>query len=203
MTVKIKRGTSSRPRIKPATKEERKRAKGNTGSNRAPGSNQGRPAAQAKGQYFYAESAKPDQLPEEFGKFGFKSDEELMGMLEDIDPEKVTHKYDADQKRAQLLLMHRMLIRRSGVDEICEVIGVTRNRYYQLRKKLDGMIRLDIKRLDLPYYIGDTLALYDEIRTMALVASSNGQIKDTRVKLQAMQVAMQAEREKNGFGEKA
>lgn len=147
----------------------------------------------------FAKSAMPDALPEEFSKFGFMSDAELKEYITPEDTEKANHKWRKDQRRAQLLLMHRMLIRRSNAEEIQKVIGVGHTMYYKLKRELEDMIRLDVKKIDLPYYIGDTLALYDEVRSMALTTSSNAAIKDTRVKLQAMQVAMQAERDKNNF----
>lgn len=130
-----------------------------------------------------------------------KSDSELMQEIQ-IKPEnqhKVTHQLDKEQQDARLVLMHRLLIRKVSPSDIQKQLGITQEMYYYLRPKLDALMRLDISKLDVPYMIGDSLALYDEVRSMALLIASSSQVKDTKTKLQAMNVVLKAESDKNAF----
>ena len=129
------------------------------------------------------------------------TDDELFEKIK-VKPENVdkkTHLLDKEQQEARMVLMHRLLIRKVAPAEIQKQLGVTPEMYYYLRPKLDAAMRLDISKLDVPYMIGDTLALYDEIRSMALMMASSTTTKDSRVKLQALGIALKSESDKNGF----
>ena len=130
-----------------------------------------------------------------------KSDDELMAGFE-MSPEnelKRCYKINKEQRDMRLVLMHRLLIRKVSPQDIQRQLGVSVELYYFLRRKLDSKMRLDVTKLDGPYLIGDSLALYDEVRSMALTMSSSANISDPRVKLAAMTVALKAESDKNDF----
>lgn len=130
-----------------------------------------------------------------------KSDEELMAEFA-LDPEaaaKKTHRLNKEQQDSRLVLMHRLIIRKVAPKDIQAQMQISQPMYYYLREKLDACMRLDVSRLDVPYMIGDSLALYDEIRSMALVMASSQNVSDPRVKLAAMSVALKAEQDKNAF----
>lgn len=130
-----------------------------------------------------------------------KTDDELLEAIK-VKPEnehKVSHQLDREQQEARLVLMHRLLIRKVSPQDIQKQLDISQEMYYYLRPKLDAMMRLDISKLDVPYMIGDSLALYDEVRSMALMMASSAQVKDSRTKLQAMQVVLRAEADKNAF----
>lgn len=130
-----------------------------------------------------------------------KTDEELLKDIQ-VKPEREgnkTHRLDKEQQQSRLALMHRLIIRKISPRDIQKQLDISEEMYYFLRPKLDASLRLDVAKLDVPYLIGDSLALYDEIRSMALVISSSSTIKDHKVKLQAMQVVLKAEADKNAF----
>lgn len=130
-----------------------------------------------------------------------QTDDQLLEKIK-VKPEnehKLSHQLDKEQLDARLVLMHRLLIRKVSPTDIQKQLNISQEMYYYLRPKLDQMMRLDVAKLDVPYMIGDSLALYDEIRAMALMIASSGQVKDQKTKLQAMQVVLKAESDKNAF----
>jgi hypothetical protein len=134
-------------------------------------------------------------------KYNDKTETELIEFITP-DPDKAdraTHRLNAEQLEARLVLMHRMLIRKVSPEEIRKILGISVPMYYKLKTTLDVKLRLDVSKVDVPYLIGDTLALYDEVRSMALTISSSSNIKDPKVKLSAMAVALKAESDKNTF----
>lgn len=142
-----------------------------------------------------------EKLFDDVEKNHAKTDEELMAEFA-ADPdaaEKKTHRLTKEQMDMRLVLMHRLVIRKVSPKDIRAQIGVSEPMYYYLRKQLDSMMRLDVSKLDVPYMIGDSLALYDEVRSMALVMCSSQAISDPRIKLAAMTVALRAEQDKNAF----
>lgn len=134
-------------------------------------------------------------------KFHHQSDDDLTKFIEPHPgkEDNLTHRLDEEQKEARLVLMHRMLIRKVSTEEIRKTLKVGVAMYYKLKDQLDSRMRLDVSKIDVPYLIGDTLAFYDEIRSMALTMSSSSAIKDPRVKVSAMSVALKAEGDKNTF----
>lgn len=129
-----------------------------------------------------------------------KSDDELFQEIQ-VRPEnehKKTHRLDREQQDARLVLMHRLLIRKVSHTDIMAQLGLSEEMFYYLKPKLDASMRLDVSKLDVPYMIGDSLALYDEVRSMALIISSKPKL-DERVKLAAMNVVLKAEQDKNAF----
>lgn len=144
---------------------------------------------------------KLTSLSETLEKYHGKTDEELVEFVEPDPSKKDSHNYriNDEQREARLVLMHRFLIRKIKPEEIRAQLGIGVTMYYKLKDQLDARMRLDVSKIDVPYLIGDTLAFYDEIRSMSLTISSQTSVKDTRVKLIAMQVALRAEQDKNAF----
>lgn len=95
-------------------------------------------------------------------------------------------------------LCYRLMIRGLSVAQIAQQMSIketTAQRYLNLVK---GNLNLDPKRLDVGHYMGESLAFFQEIRQMALLAASHGQNSAT-VKLNAMRTALEAELAKNNF----
>lgn len=143
----------------------------------------------------------PKALEESLHKYHSKTDEDLAKFIEPL-PENVNksnHRLDREQLEARLVFMHRMLIRKVAPEEIRKALNIGVTMYYKLKEELGVRMRLDVAKVDVPYLIGDTLAFYDEVRSMALTMSSSSNVKDPRVKLAAMTVALKAEENKNEF----
>ena len=103
-------------------------------------------------------------------KYQAQSEQELIEFIEPA-PERAdraTHRLNAEQLDARLVLMQRMLMRKVSPEEIRKVLGISVPMFYKLKATLDVRMRLDVSKVDVPYLIGDTLALYDEVRSMAL-----------------------------------
>lgn len=132
-------------------------------------------------------------------KYQAQSEQELIEFIEPA-PERAdraTHRLNAEQLEARLVLMQRMLMRKVSPEEIRKVLGISVPMFYKLKATLDVRMRLDVSKVDVPYLIGDTLALYDDVRSRALTISTD--VKDPKVKLSAMAVALKAESDKNSF----
>lgn len=134
-------------------------------------------------------------------RFHSQSDEELLLAMQPTasNESKSTHRLEEDQKEARLVLLHRMMIRKIPPEEIAKQLGVSIAMYYKLRAALQTRMRLDVNKVDVPYLIGDTLAFYDEVRSMALTMSSSTAIKSAQTKVAAMSIALRAEADKNDF----
>lgn len=134
-------------------------------------------------------------------KFHSQSDTDLLSAIQPTSENeaKGTHRLEDDQKEARLVLLHRMMIRKVPPAEIAKQLGVSVAMYYKLRDQLQTRMRLDVNKVDVPYLIGDSLAFYDEVRSMALTMSSSASIKSAQVKVSAMAIALRAEADKNDF----
>ena len=123
------------------------------------------------------DKAKANSLS--LAKYNDKTETELIEFITP-DPDKAdraTHRLDKEQLEARLVLLHRMLIRKVSPEEIRKVLGISVPMYYKLKATLDVRMRLDVSKVDVPYLIGDTLALYDEVRSMVLTISSSTNVK--------------------------
>lgn len=140
-------------------------------------------------------------LDDTLAQFHTRTDDELAEMMKSKPgaEEKLTHRLDEEQREARLVLMHRMMIRKIPVEEIRKQLGISISMYYKLRDGLQERMRLDVNKVDVPYLIGDTMAFYDEVRSMALTMSSSAYVGSHNTKLAAMQVALKAEQDKNNF----
>lgn len=156
-----------------------------------------------KGRKTPAEVAKEKMISmeESLSNFHHKTDDELAEFIEPLPGKEnnATHRLNEEQREARLVLIHRMMIRKVSPEEIRNILGISMAMYYKLKNVLDTRMRLDTSKVDVPYLIGDTLAFYDEVRSMALTMSSSAAIKSPNVKISAMQVALRAEQDKNEF----
>jgi len=147
-------------------------------------------------------SAKtPQSLEQSLSKYHDHTDKELEKFIEPK-PERaqnLSHRLDLEQQEARIVLMHRMLIRKVSPEEIRKILNIGVAMYYRIKNLLDARMRLDVSKVDVPYLIGDSLAFYDEVRSMALTMSSSSGITDPRVKVGAMSLALKAESDKNAF----
>ena len=143
----------------------------------------------------------PKTLERSLAKFHDRTDHELEQFIVPT-PERannISHRLNLEQQEARIVLMHRMLIRKVAPEEIRKILNVGVAMYYRIKALLDTRMRLDVSKVDVPYLIGDSLAFYDEVRSMALTMSSSSSIKDPRVKVGAMGLALKAESDKNTF----
>jgi hypothetical protein len=143
----------------------------------------------------------PKGLEESLIKYHDKTDSELADLIVPHADRaaNITHRLDLEQQEARLVLLHRMLIRKVPPAEIRAAMNVGPAMYFQLKTLLEKRLRLDVSKVDVPYLIGDSLAFYDEVRSMALTMASSAAIKDPRVKVSSMALALKAELDKNAF----
>lgn len=130
-----------------------------------------------------------------------KTDHDLQEFIEPH-PERAnnkTHKLTLEQREARLVLLHRMIIRKVPPEEIRGILNISYVFYQNLKKELDQRMRLDVTKMDVPYLIGDSMAFFDEVRSMALTMASSSAVKSPNTKIAAMQAALRAENDKNEF----
>lgn len=108
------------------------------------------------------------------------------------------HRVTKEEKEARMLLIQRMLFRKIPKKEIAKQLNLTPRHLSRIIKDLEEYTVSEVKRMDFPQFVGNTLTFYDEVRGMSLIMASD---KDTTKKerLQAMQVALRAESEKHNF----
>lgn len=95
-------------------------------------------------------------------------------------------------------LAYRLMIRGLTIAQIAEQLKVSPDTARAQVQMVEKMLRLDPKKLDVGYYMGESLQFYQEVRQMALLQSSSAS-NSTSAKLFAMRVALQAEQDKNQF----
>lgn len=165
------------------------------------------PSKKAQGGKRIAGEPKPKAGPAalkgleaSLSKFHSQSDHDLAAFIEPHPDKKdnQTHRLNEEQREARLVLMHRMLLRKVPPEEARSILGISIAMYYILKDQLDARMRLDVSKVDVPYLIGDTLAFYDEVRSMSLTMASSSKVSAS-VKVAAMHVALRAEQEKNQF----
>lgn len=98
-------------------------------------------------------------------------------------------------------LAYRLMIRGLTVKQIAEQLDVTEGTAQDYIARVRETLKLDPKALDVGYYMGESLAFFQEIRQMALLHASHGQ-NSVGVKLNAMRIALEAEERKNSFLQK-
>lgn len=95
-------------------------------------------------------------------------------------------------------MVYRLAVRGLTQNQIASQMGLTVKQVAALELRVTSQLKLDPKVLDVGYYMGESLAFYQEIRQMALLQSASEK-NSASVKLNAMQVALQAEQQKNAF----
>lgn len=95
-------------------------------------------------------------------------------------------------------MVYRLAVRGLTQAQIGAQMGLSRDQVVDLEQRVTRQLKLDPKTLDVGYYMGESLAFYQEIRQMALLQSASEK-NPASVKLNAMQVALQAEQQKNAF----
>jgi len=144
----------------------------------------------------------PSGAEELLALYARHSDPELLAKLSYLsEPESLLdgkRLLDKDAQEARLVMMHRMIQRGMTPEEIYTFLKISRIRYYQLLNELKARIRVDAERIDVPHYIGDSLHLYNDVRAMALMASTNPRLP-AEVQIAAAKLALMAENDKNQF----
>ena len=125
--------------------------------------------------------------------------EETNAYLPELEvPEKKSHRLTKDEKEARLNLIQRMIFRNIPKKEIAKQLGVTPRHLSRMVKDLEEYTVSEVKKMDFPQFVGNTLTFYDEIRGMSLMMASE-KTTTKKERLQAMQVALRAESEKHNF----
>lgn len=134
----------------------------------------------------YAELDDPDLLK----RIQYLSDHRML-----VDPQRWINKDDRD---ARMAYMHRCVLRRVPVGDVCEALKISRPRYYQLMAELKNRVRMDAEHIDVPQYIGESLTVYADVRASALMMSTNPHC-NRETQLNALRVVLSAENARNDF----
>jgi hypothetical protein len=104
-----------------------------------------------------------------------------------------------EELEQKLVLLQRLLFRNVSKKDISVMLQCTIRQVYNLIELLKTRTVNEVRNMDYPLFIGQTVDFYNEIRGMALLTASSKEISDHRIKLTAMQVALRAEEEKHKF----
>lgn len=110
-----------------------------------------------------------------------------------------SHKLTKIQVEHRMMVLQKLLFRQVPTAQICKVLNISERMFFKLKKQLKERVLMDVQKMHYPTFVGETLAFYDEIRSLALVMSTDKNISDNRIKLQAMQTALRAEGQKHEF----
>lgn len=112
-------------------------------------------------------------------------------------------------KEHRLGLIHRMLMRGVGLDQIARQLQVSISTVEKDRAELNRRLRANAKALNIDEMIGGQNAFYDEVQAMALRVASAGQSRDedgnpvsaipVAMKLAAMRTALAANADRTRF----
>lgn len=115
------------------------------------------------------------------------------------DEEKKSYKLSPEQAQARLVYLHRELSRGTQVEVIAEKLKISVALVYVLRRDLEARLRDSLLYLDIPQAIGDSLHFYEDVRSVALSYTQDTLPYHPKIKLEALKVALEAERDKNTF----
>jgi hypothetical protein len=103
------------------------------------------------------------------------------------------------EKEAKLLVLQRMMFRKMDRAMMCKQLNIGDRQLRRMQKELKDRTLSEVKGMNFPQFVGQTINFYDEVRAMALMISSNPKVEDMRIKLQAMNQALGAEDSKHKF----
>jgi hypothetical protein len=112
---------------------------------------------------------------------------------------KANYKLSPEQREARLVYVHRQLIRGANHVEISKKLNISVAMFYAIKNDLEQRLRDTLIFLDIPQVIGDSLHFYDDVRTVALSYTQEDSPHHPKIKLEALKVALEAERDKNNF----
>lgn len=113
--------------------------------------------------------------------------------------DKPCYKLSPEQMEARLVYVHRQLIRGVHHTDIAQKLNISVAMFYTIKKDLEQRLRDTLVFMDIPQVIGDSLHFYDDVRTTALSYSQEDSPHSPKIKLEALKVALEAERDKNTF----
>ena len=102
------------------------------------------------------------------------------------------------EKAERIALAYRLQSRGLSVAQISQQMNISTITAEAYLKEVRNSLKLDPKNLDVGYYMGESLAFFQEIRQMALMQASAAS-NSAGIKLTAMRTAIEAERSKNEF----
>lgn len=102
------------------------------------------------------------------------------------------------RKDEMAVMCYRLSSRGLSTEQIAAQLSLTVEAVVLLEKRLTASLKLNPKTLDVGYYMGESLAFFQEVRQIAMLASSNGKHSPFQ-KLKALEVALAAEAQKNAF----
>lgn len=152
--------------------------------------------------YTYKKEAEENYDPE-------KLDEALEG-LDDLDSTDIENSYTMMAKpkrigkvptKVQLrrLQVHRLVLRGVSRPVIARHLNVSMETVYKDCSLVYKAIRDELQSVDLPAFVGITVAFYDDIRNSALRIATDDKEKSNTVKLRALEVALKIEDSKQNY----
>jgi hypothetical protein len=96
------------------------------------------------------------------------------------------------------LLAFRLRQRGLTYEQIGEQMSVSGQQVYLYIAKAKELLRVDPASIDIPQNVGETLNFYEDVKAMSLMIASMG-TSTASVKLNAMRVALDCERDRNEF----
>jgi hypothetical protein len=116
-----------------------------------------------------------------------------------LDMDKPKKYEESMERRTSLLAMaYKLQIRGLNEDQISQQLQMSVTSVRHLLEEVHAQTRLDPKKLDIGFYMGESLSFFTEIRQMALLLSADGKASRGE-KLGAMRTALDAEHRKNEF----
>ena len=140
-------------------------------------------------------------LEQSLVKYAQTPDEELLSQSIPTENTQTKHNYklNKEQQQARLVYVHRQLSRGVHAYDIADKLHISRPMIFVLKRELEQRLRDTMIFLDIPQAIGDTLHFYDDVRSVALSYTKENSPHSPRTQLEAVRVALEAERDKNNF----
>lgn len=101
------------------------------------------------------------------------------------------------QREYILRTLHRLVLRRTPTDTIAQMFNVPVNRVYKWIEELNRRLQKEATSITLGKIAGDTLAFYNESRSMGLILSESSEKMSEKIR--GLEVALKAEQDKHKF----
>lgn len=93
----------------------------------------------------------------------------------------------------------RLLLRSVPRKTIAQYLGISLATLYQDISEINREMREEVQNMDYPLFIGQTMAFFDEARSLALRMATDQNEKSSMAKIRALSTALQAESEKHRY----
>jgi hypothetical protein len=93
----------------------------------------------------------------------------------------------------------RLLLRGVPKQTIAQHLKIGLTTLYRDISAINDEMKREVSNIDLPLFVGMTIAFYDEVRNIALRMATDSNEKDNRTKLNSLKVALDAESDKHRY----